>query len=241
MNKNIAGRIINKVKRTLHPTKTVHSEYLNWLNFANAGMLNPGNIYSLDYAIKNIATHSPVLEIGSFCGLSTNVISYLLRKHGKKNIIISADKWIFEGSESIMNVGDSDVAHSDYKNFVKESFKRNVSFFSKSNLPYTIEAFSDEFFELWQTGQKVRDVFEREIQLDGKISLAYIDGNHTYEYAKRDFINTGKILEKGGFILFDDSYEGSPFGCARLMKEILADKNYRLVLKNPNYLFQKVT
>jgi len=241
MNSTLPGKVIRKIKKYLHPTKIVKNEYLNWLNYANAGMLNPGNIYSLDYAIKNLATHNPVIEIGSFCGLSTNVISYLLKKHGKKNKIITADKWIFEGAESILNVGDSEILHADYKNFVIESFKRNVTFFSSSNIPYTIEVFSDEFFELWQSGEKVSDVFGREIQLGGKISLAYIDGNHTYEYAKRDFINTGKFLERGGFILFDDSYDGSPFSCAKLMKEIQADKNYRLALKNPNYLFQKVT
>lgn len=61
----------------------------------------------------------------------------------------------------------------------------------------------------------------------------------SYNFARRDFENTDRYLEKGGLILFDDSYDGSPFGCARLMKEIVRNRDYELVIKNPNYLFRK--
>jgi hypothetical protein len=44
----------------------------------------------------------------------------------------------------------------------------------------------------------------------------------------------------GGFILFDDSSDKNPFGLTKLMKEIKAQKNYELVIKNPNYLFKKI-
>ena len=96
-------------------TKTLSDEYINWLTFANAGMLNKGNEFCMDYAIKNIPSSNPVLEIGSFCGLSTNVITYLLSKHGKNNKVISSDKWIFEGSENGGNLGLSNVSHQDYR------------------------------------------------------------------------------------------------------------------------------
>lgn len=54
--------------------KTVSDEYISWLSFANAGMLHAGNIYTMNYAIENLPSNSPVLEIGIFCGLSTYVI-----------------------------------------------------------------------------------------------------------------------------------------------------------------------
>jgi len=80
-------RGIGELKR-----KTLKDEYLSWLCFANAGMLDAGNIYAMDIAVQNLPSDSPVVEIGSFCGLSANVISYLLRKHGKANNMMSCDR-----------------------------------------------------------------------------------------------------------------------------------------------------
>jgi len=234
-------RIFKKVKRlTEKSIQKVEDEYLAWLSFANAGMLNPGNVFCIDYAIRNLPSNNPILEIGSFCGLSTNVISYLLKKQNKSNKILTTDKWVFEGAEKEGYIGDSKIKHSDYRAFVMDTFKNNVLFFSAHNLPFPVEAFSDNFFQLWGNNETVEDLFGRELKLGGYISFAYIDGNHTYEYSKKDFLNTSKYLDIGGFILFDDSSDTSPFGCAELMKEILDDDNYELVMKNPNYLFRKI-
>ena len=218
--------------------KTVEDEYLTWLRFANAGMLNPGNVYAMKYAIENLPTNDPIVEIGSFCGLSTNVLSYFLRKYQRKNIIFCSDKWIFEGSEEGVNLGLSDISHAEYKPYVKETFMRNINFFSP-NRPRPIELFSDEFFQKWKEQKEVIDVFNQSIILGGNISFSYIDGNHTYEFAKRDFENVNQHLVPGGFILFDDSSDSDPFGLTKLMREIKQRSDYSLVMKNPNYLFQK--
>ena len=220
--------------------KRLKDEYIDWLRFANAGMLNPGNVYCINHAFERLRLSSPVVEIGSFCGLSTNVITYLLRKNNLGNRVISADKWIFEGAEQGGMLGKSDIEHKAYREFVKSTYMRNVSFFSAENLPFTIECFSDEFFEKWKKGVSTQDIFDREIKLGGNIGFAYIDGNHTYEFTKRDFHNVDQYLEVGGFILFDDSSDRNPFGLTPLMKEIEQKRSYELVMKNPNYLFRKV-
>ncbi len=235
------NKVLNKIKQMNQPAvQTLDDEYLAWLGFANAGMLNPGNPFCMEEAIKNIASDNPIVEIGSFCGLSTNVISYLLQKHGKSNKIITSDRWIFEGAENGGNLGGSKLEHKEYREYVMESFKRNINFFSKDNVPYPIEVFSDEFFEKWGKEEHTKDIFDREIKLGGPISFAYVDGNHTYEFSKRDFTNIDRHLEIGGYILFDDSSDFSQFGCALLMKELKKDLRYKLIHKNPNYLFQKI-
>jgi len=221
-------------------TKTIDDEYIAWLTLANAGMLTKGNVYSMRYAIENLPSTNPVLEIGSFCGLSTNVISYLLAVHKKENKIINCDKWLFEGAEDGGNVGNSHISHDQYREYVKSSYMRNVELFSQQNKPYTIEEISDDFFALWQKSEEVCDVFGRKIELGGKISFCYIDGNHTYEFARRDFDNVDQHLDLGGFILFDDSSDTNPCGLTRLMKEVRNMGNYELVMKNPNYLFKKI-
>jgi hypothetical protein len=237
----VIQRVLNIIKRSSQETPIMSDDaYVSWLSFANAGMLNPGNVYCFDYAIKHLPTKNPVVEIGSFCGLSTNVISYFLQKHNKQNTIFTADKWIFEGAENGGVVGDSIISHAEYKSFIIDSYKRNVSFFSRDNLPYTIELFSDEFFEKWREGMTLTDVFGRSIKLGGGISFAYVDGNHSYEFVKRDFQNIASHLDTGGFILFDDSSDGSPFESTKFMKEVGGNSDFKLVMKNPNYLFQKI-
>ncbi|MBN2891051.1 MAG: class I SAM-dependent methyltransferase [Bacteroidales bacterium] len=234
-------RKLNYLKFLVKKPLKINDDYLNWLRFANAGMLERGNLYCFDYAFKNLPTNSPVFEIGSFCGLSTNIMSYLLKKYNKNNKIITSDKWQFEVDDKNKNtLGESNMTLEEYQIFVKETFIRNVNFFSKDNIPFPIEVYSDEFFELWDKEETVKDIFGREIKLGGKMSFAFIDGNHTYEFAKRDFENVAKHLDIGGFVFFDDSSDFSYFGCADVMKDILNNPDFNLVIKNPNYLFQKI-
>src|SRR5574341_619986 len=139
--------ILKRVKRKVckqYEIIDISNEYINWLCFACAGMLPRGNLYCYDYAVKNIPSENPIVEIGTFCGLSANVMSYYLTRNGKKNKIISSDKWIFEGAEKGTDLGDSTISHKTYREFVKESYMRNVKMFSSHNLPYTIEEFSDD-------------------------------------------------------------------------------------------------
>lgn len=217
--------------------KTVDDEFVRWLTFANAGMLNPGNVYAMKHAVDRLPSTNPVIEIGSFCGLSTNVLAYLLG--ARANPLITCDRWAFENA--VEKVGESEISHERYRAFVIETFERNVRFFSSHRLPHTIEAFSDEFFDVWRAGREATDVFGRSLTLGGPISFAYIDGNHTYSFARRDFENVDAYLEPGGFILFDDSSDADHFGLSRLMREVRKTGRYVFVMKNPNYLFQKLS
>ena len=213
-------------------------EYTRWLYMAIAGMMVRGNLYCFDYAIRNRPSNAPMLEIGSFQGLSTNLIAYYRRKHNASNHLVTCDKWEFERRPDPM-VGDSGISHQDYRDFIRASFIRNVEMFSRADLPHTVEMTSDEFFEAARQKKEVQDIFGRKLSLGGPISFCFIDGNHSYEFAKRDFENTDAFLEPGGFILFDDSADGSNWGVCRVVREVRASGKYDLVIKNPNYLFQK--
>ena len=153
--------------------------------------------------------------------------------------MITIDKWLFEGAALGYSVGESSITHDEYQAFVKETFRRNLRFFSRDDLPYAVEMLSDEFFQAWREGRRVRDVFEREIALGGKVSFCYIDGNHTYEFVRRDFEHCDEFLEPGGFLLFDDSADGSGWDVCKVMREVASGGRYELVIKNPNYLFRK--
>ena len=217
------------------------NEFLTWISFAVPGMLVPENVDAMEHAITNMPPGKPILEIGSFCGKSTVVLSYLLSKRSKTTPIFTCDKWEFEGQELGAPLGDSpSVTHDDYRAYVRDTFLRTTQTFAADHLPHTIECFSDEFFRRWFENEKTVDVFGRSVTLGGEISFCYIDGNHTYEFAKRDFENTDRALVSGGFILFDDSGDDSVWDeVNQLTREIASGREYELVSKSPNYLFRK--
>jgi len=227
------------------PSVTLDSawdEYLLWLSFAVPGMLNRGNVDAMAYALARLPNDAPMLEIGSFCGLSTCVLAYLRQRHHVTNRFFTCDRWSFEGQQLGARLGNSKtVSHDDYRAFVRASFVRNAHTFCSTDLPHTIEADSDGFFGAWEKREQRADVFNRTVTLGGPLSFCYIDGNHTYEFAARDFANTDKWLVPGGFILFDDSADGSRWEVCRVIEEIVDSRRYRVVAKAPNYLVQKLS
>lgn len=242
---NILKKAINlsvRIKQQITQIQAKPSDFVRFLKYANAGMLDRGNIYCFEYVMEHLNSDLPIIEIGSFSGLSTNLIGYYLRKNNKTNKVITCDKWIFEGEEILDDyLEGSNIKHREYREFVKGSYMRNVSFFSKDNIPHTIEQYSDDFFKLWDAGKLETDIFGRQVQLGGKISFAYIDGNHYYDYAKRDFENVDKNLEIGGFILFDDSADtADKFEVWRVIDEIKKSGKYEIIKNNPNYLMKKL-
>lgn len=240
-NKKESQLILPKIKMPVSPYVHKNYAFIEWLKFANPGMLTPGNIYCFEYAIENLPSDDPIVEIGSFCGLSTNLIGFYLKRNKRKNKIITCDRWIFEGAEDEEGLLEgSDIKNSEYKQFVKETYIKNISFFSKGNKPYTVEVFSDDFFKMWKDSVQTTDVLNRDIKLGGDISFAFIDGNHTYEYAKKDFQNVDKYLKLGGFILFDDSADGSDWGVCKVIDEIKKLGRYEVLVNNPNYLIRKI-
>jgi predicted O-methyltransferase YrrM len=220
------------------PFINIADEYVDWLTFINPGMLAKGNLLSFDYALSHLPSHNPMLEIGVFAGLSTNLLTYYRARHNVTNTFINCDRWQFEGAQG--NVGDSTLSHADYRTFVRDSYLRNVNMFSANDLPHTIERSSDELFAHWNQRTTLKDLFGRPTQLGGPISFCYIDGDHSYEPARRDFKSTDRHLEPGGFILFDDSADGTKFEVGRVVEEVKRLPNYRVVIKNPNYLVQKL-
>ena len=220
---------------------TFIDHYPDWLSWANAGMLYRGNLHSFDYAIKHLKDDTAIVEIGSFCGLSTNFLTYYKRRNGRTNRLFTCDAWKFGGAHPGQLLSSfSSVTHDEYREFVRDSFLRNVRLFSRDDLPHTIEALSADFFAAWRRHAQVKDVFGREVALGGQIGFVYIDGSHTYDDAKLDFQLTDEVLEPGGFVLFDDSGDASGCEVCRVIEEVKASGRYEVVIMNPNYLFRKV-
>ena len=134
----------------------------------------------------------------------------------------------------------------DYQNYIKEQFIRSMQFWHPDALPESFELDSDEFFSMWTLNRRLNTLFSKETRLGGEISFCYLDGDHSYEQVKKDFINIDKILQIQGFIYIDDSDRyhldaGKIMnGCYDVVCYALKTKRYIVAINNPNYLLQKV-
>lgn len=209
------------------------------------GMLHPGNVYLMEEAIQRMPDGGCVLEIGSYGGLSANLLTYLLKKHQRTAELYCGDAWVFEGLHDAKGQitpwidGRDDVLRTDYMAYIKASFVRAAQVLHPGQLPHAIHLDSDAFFAAWSKAETLTDVFGRETRLGGPIAFAYIDGNHAYDFARRDMENAAKHLLPGGYLLLDDSASHLAFGSVRLAKEWRQRPDFELVLANPHCLFRK--
>ncbi len=63
--RNLLARAFRKAAFTIEPPEQrldISDEYVNWLCFANAGMLDRGNLYLMDYAMSRLPSTAPMLE-----------------------------------------------------------------------------------------------------------------------------------------------------------------------------------
>jgi hypothetical protein len=211
----------------------ISDEFVNWLCSANAGWLNRGNLLGFAEGVRNMPPGTNIVEIGSYLGLSTNLISYYKRKFNRTERTVTCDCW----SPYVPN-GALPIPRR-FGPFTKQTYVRNIMMFSSENLPWTIEARSDEFFASWKAATTTKDVLGRDLTLGGPIGFCYIDALHSYEASQADFRNCDQHLVPGGYVLFDDSSDDSNWGVKKTVAEIMQMPNYELVCKNPNYFFRK--
>ena len=210
------------------------------------GMLHEGNIYLMDYAIKNMPNDGVVFEIGSYAGLSTNVMLHLLNTHNKEHLFIGCDAWIYEGLNDSKEVikkhidGRDDISRTDYETYIRTAFINSINLLHPNRKPFTCHLTSDAFFKIWNTTNEFTDIFNRTFSINKEISFCYIDGNHSFEQTKKDFENVDLKLKINGFIFIDDSAKHLKFGSSTFITEIKKNTKYKVIDNNPNYLIQKI-
>lgn len=225
--------------RALRRPRRLDDPYIEWLTLAVAGMQHPGNPYLFDLAIAS-APRAPMLEIGSFCGLSASIIQYLKVLHGRgEEPLYCCDSWVFEGSGRPLPAA-APVTHAQLRAHVMEEFRRTMLTFSPQELPFAIEMASDELLAAWDAGERVSDVFGRTVTLGGPLGFCFIDGGHSEEQARRDFEGCDRHLLRGGVILFDDSGDDTDWEVRRVVREVRRGGRYELLARNPNYLLRKL-
>ncbi len=91
--------------------------------------------------MRNLPGSSSLLEIGTFCGFSANVITYYKAIYGKANPLITVDLWRFtEMTDPLRRTLSpaQPLSRDRMRQFIEESYRRNVQFFSNFDLPVFI-------------------------------------------------------------------------------------------------------
>ena len=212
----------------------ISNAYTQWLNSANAGWLNAGNLLGFETGIRTLPEGTSIVEVGSYLGLSTNLIGYYKRIHGRTERLITCDCWSpYVPKGALPN-------SAAFAAFTRNTFIANIKMFSSQDLPWTVERTSEAFFDAWHNNQRSTDVLGRPVELGGPIGFCYIDAVHSFEASWKDFSNCDRHLVVGGSALFDDSSDDSNWGVKQTVAKILAMPNYELVMQNPNYMFRKI-
>ena len=115
-----------------------------------------------------------VLEIGSYEGRS----AIFFMKYFNKINLICVDTWLGSGEQDDIKI--------DYKK-IENNFDYNIKRYKNNITKY--KGTSDDFFKL---------------NINKNFDFVFIDGYHKYETVLSDAQSAFKLLNKGGFILFDD-------------------------------------
>jgi len=70
-------------------------------------------------------------------------------------------------------------------------------------------------------GDSTSEEVINEVKKFGEFDAVFIDGNHSYEFVKKDYENYSKLVKEGGIIAFHDAFgEGERYGTPRVLTEI---------------------
>jgi len=178
-----------------------------------------------DFLLELMPKNSICAEIGVWKGEFSKKILQIVQP--KELHLI--DPWKFE-SEQIYNnawygrkIGSQDAIDQIY-NFVTKQFRQEVEnnqVFIHRNLSTTAgNSFSDNYFD-W----------------------VYIDGNHLYEFVKKDLELFYRKVKKGGYICGDDYEEGGWWkgGVKKAVDEFLQKGTVKQIkIKNKQFILEKI-
>lgn len=150
---------------------------------AGALLTEDEGFFLYDLALK---TEGNIVEIGSFTGGSTAILAKGLKDPYK---VFAIDPHEFNGLW-LEKMGCREIPKD-----TSLAFKNNMKKFGVAEKVVLIEKKSGDAIKYWNK----------------KIGLLWIDGDHSYEGVKSDFLQWEPFLKKNGIIAFHDSFYGWNF------------------------------
>ena len=197
--KNIPSTSELKAKLTLHQLAGLHQQFSRI-----PGQCDEQKLRSL-VAVMRVVPTGDIVEIGSLYGRSACTLAWLAGKYASGNVI-SVDPWSSNKTEDQGN--KAKIMNNELKNIdhdkIFQIFLSNASV--QNNLSY-IKEISENAIVIYRNAIKrgyLESTHIENISIKGSISLLHIDGNHRYDFVKKDISLWEPLVCSGGWILIDD-------------------------------------
>lgn len=168
---------------------------------ATEGHLSNHEVDFLSLAAAVPAATGEILEIGSFKGKSTIVLAKAAKYAAKKHTGLWACDPFTSPTSTCPDLAES----SSFP-----EFERNIQSAGVANDVQVFQDFSHELAVTWHT----------------PLRLLWIDGDHTFEGAKKDFDNFSPWLVDGAIIAFHDTLHSHDGPCRVFAHDILLSPHY---------------
>lgn len=194
------------------------------------------SLFLLEYSNANI--DGDVIEIGSWCGRSSSVLSLAAKMTNTKRVICvdlfpNKNDWFHNDDDTYsfsLNIKDKDYLAYIEQSVWAEPFERDILPVYKKN-ENLLDIFSGNMKKLGYENIAFPlrgDSFALKHYVDKnfKCKFAFIDGDHGYKAVCNDIMNVEKYLVSGAWICFDDAFS-SYDGINKAICELIID--------NPDY------
>lgn len=206
------SEFIEKISKYLLDRKDSYEELQKEIILSIDGRICHHKVRIINALIENMENPSCYVEIGVHNGTS---MSYAVST-SKKMSCYGID--LFEESKNTKYSNDNLQQNRTFNNILKNNQ-------------------SNSCVELIKGDSTNIDTYNKLLEKmnNQKADLLFIDGNHTYEYVKKDFEIYSQIVKKDGFIILDD-YEPRYPGILKFAKEIDFKKFEKIMVYDNNEL-----
>jgi hypothetical protein len=170
---------------------------------------------------KRLLRQLPKGAVGAEIGVWKGDFSEQILEIAQPKVLYLVDPWAFQPDFSDRMFGGTVAKSQADMDAIFEGTKARLS--GHANVEYR-RMTSDEYFA----------------QLTEKLDWIYIDGNHFYDWVKRDIENALKAVKPGGFVCGDDYYwfVDGRYQVQEAVRDVLEGTDYRLRVVNEQFLIQ---
>jgi hypothetical protein len=234
--KGIAGNLAIRPPLTHSCYAALHRQFLN-----TPGQCDEDKLQAL-CDITRLLPSGDLLEVGCLYGRSAFALGYLASRH-QLGSLICVDPW--NAAELTDQGPQAAVLNVDIVNIDLEKIFR--IFLSTAalldNIGY-IRKTSEAAFSVYEAARSQGVLSSPElgtVPLAGHLSLLHIDGNHRYDYVRKDVEIWSPYLVAGGWLLLDDYVWAFGDGPQRLGDELLDSPFYDTAFVSGDTLFLRRT
>lgn len=192
--------------------------------------------------IARLLPPGDLVEVGCLYGRSAFALGYLASRH-KLGSLICVDPW--NSAELTDQGSQASVLNAEHVNIDFQGIFRiylsavalldNVGYIRKTSeaaLPVYMEALKQGVLHSPELGS---------VPLARQLGLLHIDGNHRYDFVRKDVETWSPYLAPGGWLLLDDYVWAFGDGPRRVGDELLASPRYDSAFVSGDTLFMRRT